>query len=76
MTTGGLLGRLAQSLHDKRFEPRQRNKDGMRWIGHRFPIKSGISMRDVWIKELCRPNPLLEPGGIPYLDPKSLRARG
>jgi hypothetical protein len=59
MAAASAFGRLAQSLHDKRFEPRQRNKDGMRWIGHRFPIKGGISMRDVWMREMCRPNPLL-----------------
>lgn len=27
----------------KHYEPVKRNKDGMRWIRHRFPIKGGIS---------------------------------
>lgn len=31
----------------KIWEPRKRNKDGMRWISHRFPIKGGISYREV-----------------------------
>jgi len=31
-------------------EPVRRNKDGMRWIVHRFPIKGGISLRDTWMR--------------------------
>lgn len=41
-------------LRAKVYEPQQRNKDGMRWIAHRFPIKGGISMRDVMLREACR----------------------
>ena len=28
-------------------EPVQRNKDGLQWIVHRFPIKGGISIMEV-----------------------------
>lgn len=31
----------------KHYEPVKRNKDGMRWIRHRFPIKNGISRVDI-----------------------------
>ena len=40
-------------------EPVKRNKDGIRWIVHRFPIKGGITIRDMMLKEAMRPNPLL-----------------
>ena len=34
-------------------EPAKRNKDGLQWIVHRFPIKDGISIRDVlWIEAM------------------------
>ena len=34
-------------------EPLRRNKDGLQWIVHRFPIKGGISIRDVlWIEAM------------------------
>ena len=39
-------------------EPVKRNKDGLKWIFHRFEIKGGISLRDVVIEDLRKPNPL------------------
>lgn len=56
----------------KCIEPKQRNKDGLKWVVHRFPIKGGISIRDVlWIemqhsrsailRELMMRSPLLSP---------------
>lgn len=43
-------------LFTKCVEPQQRNKDGMQWIVHRFPIKGGISIRDVLRVENARRN--------------------
>jgi hypothetical protein len=42
------------------FEPVKRNKDGLQWIMHRFPIKGGISMRDIWLIEMSKPNQLMK----------------
>lgn len=39
-------------MNAKCIEPHRRNKDGMRWIAHRFPIKGGISWRDVMLRGL------------------------
>jgi hypothetical protein len=36
----------AMRLLDKTVEPVKRNKDGLQWIIHRFPIKGGISIMD------------------------------
>jgi hypothetical protein len=36
----------AMRLLDKTVEPIKRNKDGLQWIIHRFPIKGGISIMD------------------------------
>jgi hypothetical protein len=41
------VGSAYRALTMKCVEPQQRNKDGMRWISHRFEIKGGISLRDV-----------------------------
>ena len=45
-------------------EPQKRNKDGLRWIVHRYAIRGGISqmeaLRRDMIEYACRPNPLLE----------------
>jgi hypothetical protein len=41
-------------------EPQKRNKDGWRWIVHRFPIRGGISLREAWMRDLMRPNPFLK----------------
>ena len=35
-------------------EPVQRNKDGLQWIVHRFPIKGGISIMEVLTWEEAR----------------------
>ena len=43
----------------RRFEPVKRNKDGMRWISHRFPIKGGISATEVALANLRETNVLL-----------------
>lgn len=40
-------GWMANALYAKRFEPVKRNKDGLQYIGHRFPIKGGISQAEV-----------------------------
>lgn len=38
------LTRITRDVYfGKYYEPVKRNKDGMRWIRHRFPIKGGIS---------------------------------
>lgn len=51
MAERGLYFALTRMMRDMRFgkyyEPVKRNKDGMRWIRHRFPIKGGISQMDV-----------------------------
>lgn len=44
---------------DRVYEPEKRNKDGMRWIRHRFPIKGGITSNEVDRREMAGPNPLL-----------------
>ena len=54
--------RFSELFRAKIVEPNMRNKDGMRWIVHRFPIKGGISLRDVVVIEASRPNPLLKLG--------------
>lgn len=47
-------------LNKKCYEPTPRNHDGIRYHGHRFPIKGGITLRDVMIREMCKPNPFFE----------------
>lgn len=44
---------------EKRFEPEMRNKDGMRYVGHRFPIKGGISAVDVMMRNISANNAFL-----------------
>lgn len=44
---------------DRVYEPEKRNKDGMRWIRHRFPIKGGITSKEVAMRDMAEPNPLL-----------------
>lgn len=55
-----LYRELQKSMHEKRYEPVKRNKDGWRYVGHRFPIKGGISLRDVMIAESMRHNAFLK----------------
>jgi hypothetical protein len=48
-------------VHAKTVEPTKRNKDGLQWIIHRFPIKGGISLHDAMIYDmLIQRNPLLD----------------
>ena len=49
---------LNKIWHAKVVEPKKRNKDGMRWIVHRFPIKGGISLRQAMLLDMFRPHPL------------------
>jgi len=48
-------------INEKRVEPvkRKKGEKSPQWIVHRFPIKGGISLRDAWLRDLCRPTPLL-----------------
>lgn len=61
-------GAFYNALLAKRIEPIKRNKDGIRWISHRFPIKGGISQMEANNRDLIelinRPNPLLNRLGI------------
>ena len=45
-------------------EPVKRNKDGLRWIAHRFEIKGGITVRECWIRDMVeqmmKPSPFME----------------
>lgn len=44
-----------------RFEPIPRLCGGVfGYVQHRFPIKGGISLRDIWVRQASRPNPLLK----------------
>ncbi len=40
-------------------EPKKRNKDGLRWISHRFPIRNGITWREAMLRDMTEPNHLL-----------------
>ena len=51
---------IHDTINEKCVEPIKRNKDGVRWIVHRFPIKNGISLKDAAIYEMSQPNPLLD----------------
>lgn len=48
------------AFHSKRFEPVERNHDGTKYHGHRFPIKGGISLHEVMVKQMFKPNPLFQ----------------
>ena len=48
-------------FHAKVYEPKKRLCGGhYGWVQHRFPVKDGISWRDVMIANSFAPNPLLE----------------
>ncbi|MBR8074375.1 hypothetical protein KDX14_33155 [Burkholderia cenocepacia] len=49
---------VAKTLQDgpKCYEPEPRNKDGLRWIRHRFPIKGGISWHEVLHRQMTKTN--------------------
>ncbi len=51
---------INQVLRSKVVEPKKRLKGNKtpEWIVHRFPIKGGISLRDAWLIDLAKPNPL------------------
>ncbi|SFY11441.1 hypothetical protein SAMN03159408_03235 [Burkholderia sp. NFPP32] len=46
------------AMRAKVYEPAQRNKDGMRWIRHRFPIRGGISALDIMLLNMSQNNAL------------------
>ena len=50
---------LNHSMHAKTWEPRRRNKDGLQWINHRFPIKGGISFHEVLLEDMKGRNALV-----------------
>ena len=55
----GLVSMLA-TINAKNVEPEPRNKDGVRWIAHRFPIKGGISTREAMARDFTRNNALFD----------------
>lgn len=55
----GFVQAFHSAWHSKCTEPLPRNKDGMRWITHRFPIKGGISLHEVVVRSCFRHNALL-----------------
>lgn len=54
-----IAGAIRGLGRDRVYESEKRNKDGMRWIRHRFPIKGGITSNEVDRREMAGPNPLL-----------------
>ena len=43
------------------YEPRKRWCGGRYgWVAHRFPVKGGISMRDVWMQQSLETHPLTQ----------------
>jgi len=52
-----LLQKLNESLDRRCYEPKKRLVNGKYgWARHRFPIKGGISFREVLIRNLYEPN--------------------
>jgi len=49
-----LYQKLANIWHEPLVEPVKRNKDGLRWIVHHFPIKGGISLRSAMLQDMQR----------------------
>lgn len=50
-------------MHAKCYEPQKRKHGSTKseWIRHRFPIKGGISMRDVMLSDFAaRRNPIFD----------------
>ena len=45
-------------MRAKVYEPVQRNKNGVRWIRHRFPGKGGISALDIMLLNMSQNNAL------------------
>jgi hypothetical protein len=53
----GLLQKLNEALNRRCYEPKKRLVNGKYgWAKHRFPIKGGISFREVLIRNLYEPN--------------------
>ena len=50
---------MSEVWRRKCYEPVMRNHDGWKYHGHRFEIKDGISLREVWMLYVNRPNPLM-----------------
>jgi hypothetical protein len=60
MTRSPLL-LIAESFHKPCWEPKKRLFEGRyQWAHHRFPIKGGISTRDVMARDFNMSNPLWE----------------
>lgn len=56
-----LMAMTNSLFHAKVYEPRKRWCGGSYgWVAHRFPVKGGISWRDVMASEQFAPNPLLK----------------
>ena len=52
---------IADAWRQPRYEPHKRKCGGVDgWVAHRFPIKGGISARDVMAAQLGEPNALLK----------------
>ena len=53
---------INKAMNARIVEPQKRLKGNPfpEWVVHRFPIKGGISLRDVWLMDMARPNPLLK----------------
>jgi hypothetical protein len=50
-----------EAMHSKCIEPKPRRCGGrFGYVWHRFPIKGGVSWREVMWKQAGRPNPLFE----------------
>jgi len=60
MITTSFDGVISDLLYTPCVEPEPRNKDGMRFIWHRFPIKGGIRPVDIWAKLITAREPLWE----------------
>jgi hypothetical protein len=53
----GLLQKLNDALDARTYEPNKRFVGGTYgWANHRFPIKGGISFRQVMIRNMYEPN--------------------
>ncbi len=49
--------------YERCVEPVKRNKDGLRWIVHRFPIKNGITLNEAMRKDFSSNKMLTESKG-------------
>ena len=53
---------IKDTFHGKYYEPKERKfaGSGVQFVGHRFPIKDGISLREVMVRRSFKRSPLLE----------------